>query len=143
MEEEESSVYTEELRRVAMLTGGLVHDLDVEAWSFGVRVSDLRRARSTPDDNVPPNLDYVVRRIVERSMAASLRPTAPPPPSRVYHTDECPVCTGTERLAVLECGHVVCRACHAAIRARAPTCPCPQCRTPSRRLWDINDVQGA
>jgi len=130
-------VYAKEPWRIPMLTGGVMNDLDVEALRLRLCASDLVRARSTIDraDDVPPNLDYVVRRIVERTMVASVPPVARPP-SRIYHTDECPVCTGTERLGVLACGHVVCRACHATIRMYTPTCPCPQCRTPSRRLWE-------
>jgi len=90
-------VYAKEPWRIPMLTGGVMNDLDVEALRLRLCASDLVRARSTIDhaDDVPPNLDYVVRRIVERTMVASVPPVARPP-SRIYHTDECPVCTGTD-----------------------------------------------
>lgn len=83
----------------------------------------------------------------ERSRWSLFRRSVPPsplastPPARVFHVDECPVCTGTQRFGALHCGHVICRECYDELRRRTSGdgCACPLCRVVSGRLFSTSD----
>ena len=110
--------------------------LDRIARTRGVGVSELVAAlRVTRRDN---HVD------LSRMVFSSRFDSKPSPPARIFDVDECPVCTDTEHFGALECGHIVCRVCYEELCARSHSrdaCPCPQCRTTSRRLWDFTELK--
>lgn len=126
--------------------GEAVMRLNQIAQTRGIRVSEIvaeQAALETERRNSGTNLFAAIF----SSFAPSKSRTPPPPskpPSRIYDVEECPVCTDNEHFGALECGHVICRVCYEQLCARSATgdsCPCPQCRTTSRRLWDFTELK--
>ena len=83
------------------------------------------------------------RRRLPRALLSSLeswyappsKPQTPRPPQQVFVQTECPICFATESLGAMQCGHMVCKACHEHMSGVTTlTCNghvrCPQCRTP-------------
>lgn len=124
--------------------------LNQVAQTRGIRVSDIVAEQAALETERRENSVDLFEAIFSSYTPFKFRTLSlnklPPskPPSRVFDVKECPVCTDNEHFGALECGHVVCRVCYEELRARSTTgdsCPCPQCRATSRRLWDFTELK--
>ena len=125
--------------------GEAVMRLNQIAQTRGIRISEIVAEQAALETERRDNGVNLFEAIFS-SFAPSKSRTPPPskPPSRIFDVEECPVCTNNEHFGALECGHVVCRVCYEELCARSTTgdsCPCPQCRATSRRLWDFTELK--
>jgi hypothetical protein len=107
------------------------------------RLRDLAQRRQVGIDDIilSVSLQTSLIDIVKHAKRVCF-PSSITPPEKIFEVEECPVCTETNALCALECGHVICVMCHDELcRRKGGVCLCPICRNTSRQRWLVSELK--